>query len=160
MSLFCYSKYMKVIVGVGVPGCGKTTYLKPLAEELKLEYINPDDIRQEITGDATNHSEEVQVWDTVHSRLAESLKNNGAVVDATYTKIKDRRQLLEICQQNGTTEIVAYWFNAPLETCIKRNSQRERAVPEKAIKKMYNRLKLNPPTQAEGFSEVVEIKDY
>lgn len=148
---------MKVIVGIGVPGCGKTTYLKPLAKELKLEYINPDDIRQEFTGDASDHSEELQVWNTVHTRLVETLKNRGAIIDATYSKIRDRRHLINLCKQNGATEIIAYWFNAPLETCIKRNAKRERVVPEPAIATMYNRLQLNPPTKEEGFTEVVEI---
>lgn len=148
---------MKVIVGVGVPGCGKTTYLKPLARELSMEYINPDDIRQELTGDAADHSREVQVWKTVHSRLIEALKNRGAIVDATYTKVKDRRQLIELCRQNGGKEVIAYWFNVPLKTCIERNAKRQRIVPEHVVIKMYNRLKLNPPTKQEGFNEVFEI---
>lgn len=150
---------MKVIVGIGVPGCGKTTYLKPLAKELSLKYINPDDIREEITGDATNHSKELEVWNLVHSRLIEALKNRGAIVDATFTKIKDRRQLINLCRQNGATEIIAYWFNLPLETCIERNNNRQRAVPEIAIKKMHNRLNLNPPTTDEGFDKIVLINN-
>jgi predicted kinase len=148
---------MKVIVGVGVPGCGKTTYLKPLAKDLGLEYINPDDIRQELTGNAADHSKEVQVWDTVHARLIEALKNKGAVVDATYTKVKDRLKLIEVCRQNSAKKIIAYWVNLPVETCMERNAMRERIVPKDVIIKMHNRLKLNPPTTDEGFDEVVEI---
>lgn len=150
---------MKVIVGIGVPGCGKTTYLKPLAKELSLKYINPDDIRQEITGNATNHSKELEVWNLVHSSLIEALKNRGAIVDATYTKKKDRRKLIELCRQNGASEIIAYWFNLPLKTCIERNNSRKRAVPEIAIKKMHNRLKMNPPTTNEGFDKIVVISN-
>lgn len=123
-----------------------------------MEYINPDDIRQELTGDATNHTNEVQVWETVHSRLIETLMNNmGVIVDATYSKIRDRRKLIELCKQNGAKEIIGYWFNPPLETCIIRNAKRQRVVPEDVIVKMHNRLKLHPPTKQEGFSEIIEI---
>ena len=149
---------MKVIVGIGVPGCGKTTFLKPLSKKLALDYINPDDIRLEVTGDASDHSKELTVWEIVHTRLIEALKNSGAIVDATYTKIKDRRQLVEICKRNGAEEIIAYWFNPPLKTCLERNAKRQRTVPESAILKMHNRLKANPPTKKEGFSDVIEIK--
>lgn len=149
---------MKVIVGIGVPGCGKTTYLKPLANELDLMYLNPDDIREEITGDATNHSRESEVWKTVHARLIEAIKKQGAVLDATYTKIKDRRQLVAFCKQHGAEQVYAYWFKFPLELCIERNNSRNRTVPEVAIKKMYNRLKLNPPTIEEGFDKIVVLK--
>jgi predicted kinase len=148
---------MKVIVGVGVPGCGKTTYLKPLARESGMEYINPDDIRQELTGSASDHSREVEVWNLVHSRLIESLKNSGAVVDATNTKVKDRRQLIELCEQKGVKEVIAYWFNLPLKVCIERNAKRQRIVPEHAVMKMHNRLKMNPPSIEEGFSEIRQI---
>lgn len=148
---------MKVIVGVGVPGCGKTTYLKPLAAEMGMAYINPDDIRMELTGDPTDHTQETRVWDTVHERLVKVLQNGGAIVDATYTKLKDRRQLIELCKTNGADEIIAYWFNVPLEICQERNAQRQRVVPKDVLAKMHNRLQLNPPTTGEGFSKVLEI---
>jgi predicted kinase len=147
----------KVIVGIGVPGCGKTTYLKPLAERIGIEYINPDDIRQELTGDASNHSHEEQVWSAVHSRVIGALKRNGAVVDATYTKVKDRRQLIELCRKNGANEIIAYWFKLPLSLCLERNSKRQRIVPESAIVRMHNRLALHPPELHEGFDQIIEI---
>jgi predicted kinase len=148
---------MKVIVGIGVPGCGKTTYLKPLADKLRMVYINPDDIRQEITGDPSDHTKEMEVWAEVHARLRDAIKTKGAVVDATYTKKRDRRELINISREGGAKEIIAYWFNLPVGVCVARNNKRERVVPEEVIEKMHNRLVLNPPTPEEGFDKVIEI---
>jgi len=35
----------KVIMGIGIPGSGKTTILKEFADKNGYEYICPDDIR-------------------------------------------------------------------------------------------------------------------
>jgi predicted kinase len=149
---------VKVIVGIGVPGCGKTTYLKPLAQKLGLAYINSDDIREELTGSPADHGQETEVWGLVHRRIKDALQVKGAVIDATYSKKIDRVQLIKYCKVNGAKEIIAYWFNLPLETCLERNRQRDRIVPEIAVNKMYNRLTLSPPTLDEGYSEIIEVK--
>jgi predicted kinase len=65
-----------------------------------------------------------------------ALQDRGAIVDATYTKLKDRRQLIKLCRHNGNPEIIAYWFNLPLEICLERNAQRQRVVPEQAVRKV------------------------
>lgn len=150
---------MKVIIGVGIPGCGKTTYLKPFAAEQGLVYVNPDDIRQELTGSASDHTQEIKVWRLVHERLVAGLQNTGVVIDATHTRIRDRRQIIKLCNQHGAKEIIAYWFNPNLKKCLERNAKRQRVVPEEALRKMHNRLNLNPPTTAEGFTKVIEINN-
>jgi len=149
---------MQLIVGVGVPGCGKSTYLRPLAAKLGLAYINPDDIREELTGSATDHTREIEVWQTAHERVRASLQKTGAVMDATYTRRRDRRELISLAKKAGADEIVAYWFKLPIETCLERNASRSRQVPPEAIKKMHNRLTLNPPSLLEGFTSIVEIE--
>jgi predicted kinase len=47
----------QAIIGIGIPGSGKTTYLKPLAARMGLPYVSLDDIRQELTGDAADHGQ-------------------------------------------------------------------------------------------------------
>lgn len=150
---------MKLIVGIGIPGSGKSTYLKPLAEEEGLAYINPDEIREELTGDPTNHTKEPQVWALVHTRTKSALQRTGAVVDATYTKRSDRRQLIKLAHAAGIEDIQAYWFNVPLTVAKARNAARARKVPGQVLEAMYNRMTKNPPELTEGFSAIVEITD-
>jgi predicted kinase len=154
-----YNESMKLIIGIGVPGCGKTTFLKPLAERLGMVYINPDSIRQDLTGDASNHSREPDVWKTVYGRTSEALGKNGAVVDATSTRPQDRKRLIRIARSAGVTEIEAYWFNVPLQLCIERNSQRPRIVPEAVIREMHERLVSSPPVLEEGLTKIIERND-
>lgn len=148
---------MKVIIGIGVPGCGKTTHLKPLAQKLGLAYVNGDDIREELTGDPKDHTRETAVWNLARQRIKTELLNRGVVVDATHTKKKDRIDIIKFCKDNGAREITAYWFNTPLDTCLERNALRPRVVPEEAVKKMHNRLQLNPPDLEEGFTRILKI---
>lgn len=147
---------MQAIIGIGIPGSGKTTLLKPLAAKQGLAYVNRDDIREELTGDPTNHTREPQVTRLMYQRIAEGLKHKGVVVDATHSKPRDRRTMIEFCRQHGATEIIAYWVNVPLETALLRNRGRERKVPEAALALMQNRLELNPPTPTEGFDDIIE----
>ncbi len=150
---------MEVIVGIGVPGCGKTTYLKPLAAKLEYTYINGDDIREELTGDPTNHSQEKQVWETAHKRIKESLRTTGVVVDATYSKVKDRKKLIQFCRESNAKHITACWFDPPLEVCLARNEGRSRSVPKEVIVKMHKSLSITPPSTAEGFNVVLRLTE-
>ncbi len=148
---------MKLIIGIGVPGCGKTTFLRPLAERLGMAYINPDSIREELTGDASNHSREADVWRIAYDRTTRALMKNGAVMDATFTVPKDRRKLINLAKSVGVSQVDAYWFNVPVRLCIERNSQRSRIVPEAVIRKMHERLVANPPAKEEGYTKIIEI---
>ena len=55
------------------------------------------------------------------------------------------------------TNIVAYWFDATLEECRRRNAAREgrKAVPGVAIAR--TRARLEPPSTGEGFDEVHRV---
>lgn len=148
---------MKAIIGIGVPGCGKTTLLKPLAMKEGLAYINADDIREELTGDARDHTKELLVWRTAYDRIKEGLESRGSIVDATHSKRKDRLKMIRFCRQHGAQHIIGYWFKTPLEVCTQRNRSRQRIVPVQSIERMHARLEINPPSKEEGFDEVIEI---
>ena len=144
----------KLIIGIGVPGCGKTTLLKPLAQAEQLAYINADDIRLELTGDMRDHTREIDAWKEVYERAADALQKNGALVDATFSKRRDRRSIIAFCKERGATEIVAYVIDTPLDVCKQRNEARDQPVPDEVIDAMANRLTLTPPTRDEGFDEI------
>jgi predicted kinase len=154
-----YTCCMQAIIGIGIPGSGKTTLLRPLAKKLGLSYINRDDIRLALTGDPTNHSREPAVTKLMYQRIAEGLHANGVIVDATHSRLADRRQVIEFCREHGAATITAYWVNVPLETALLRNRGRDRKVPDHVLAAMQNRLELNPPTLAEGFDDITEITD-
>jgi len=70
----------KVVLSIGVPGSGKTTFLKKFANENSFVYICLDDIREELCGDAKDQSRNQEVWDLGLLRIIEAIEGNNSVV--------------------------------------------------------------------------------
>ena len=150
---------MRLIVSIGIPGSGKTTYMKQFATTQKLAYVNPDGIRLELTGDETDHSKDPLVWRTVYDRLAAGLQTGGVILDSTLTTRRGRREIVRFAQKHGTQQITAYWFNVPLAVCMQRNERRDRTVPYDILQKMHERLVQHPPSTDEGFDQIITISE-
>ena len=77
--------------------------------------------------------------------------------DACFISAMSRRNIVAI--SSGAVEVHGLFFYAPLETCIQRNAERsgDRRVPVEVIERMA--MALEPPTLAEGFSEVHIVTD-
>ncbi|MFM2381576.1 MAG: hypothetical protein RLZZ76_343 [Candidatus Parcubacteria bacterium] len=129
-----------LLVSIGIPGSGKTTFLKPFAEQHNFVYISPDSLREELTGDAVHQSEDARVWKIVEYATEKSLSDGKSVViDATFTNTRVRNAFIEIARKEKA-ETVGMLFDVSLETALERNAQRERVVPEYVIEKMHTRL--------------------
>lgn len=145
---------MKAIIGIGIPGSGKTTTLKALTDREGLAYVNADDIRKELTGDSRNHTKESHVWSLAFKRIAAALATNGVVVDATHARKQSRLQMLRFCRDHGAKDIIGYYFDISVETCKKRNAERHNPVPDHAIDRMAGFLHEHPPTSSDGFDKL------
>jgi predicted kinase len=148
---------MKVYIGIGIPGSGKTTALKALAAQEGLAYVSADDIREELTGDPSDHTKEDEVWATAHERVRQALQGKGVVVDATHAKQEERLSMVSFARKHGAKDIIGYWVSPPLQTATVRNTGRERVVPEHVIHQMHQRLKAKPPRLEEGFTEIRKL---
>jgi predicted kinase len=146
---------MEVIIGIGIPASGKTTLLKQLAAQKNMDYTNADDIRYTLIGNERDHSAELLVWETVYSEIRTSLQaRRSVVIDATHSKRTDRKTVLAFCRKYGAKEILGYYIDTPLETCLRRNALRKQPVPEAVIIKMHNQLQDAPPSVDEGFTRI------
>jgi len=148
------------IIGIGLPGSGKTTVLKELAAKSRATYVCPDDIRLELTGDASNQSRNREVWSETYRRIhAELDAGRNVVVDATNAKKPDRLRLIAHCRLKAD-QIHGMWFIAPLRVILERNQGRERVVPDFAMGLMAGWLEACPPVEAEGFDQLVEFDTF
>jgi predicted kinase len=147
----------KAIIAIGIPGSGKSTFMRPLAETENLAYVNADDIRHEITGSSANHRMEQVVWETLFKRVASSLADKGVVIDATHARKNDRMKTVSFCKEHGAEKIIGYWFVTPLEICKQRNEARPRVVKPAVLDTMHRRLQSDPPNLDEGFDELLKI---
>jgi predicted kinase len=151
----------KVIMGIGIPGSGKTTVLQQLAQEHDYTYICPDDIREELTGNATDQSQNKEVWRLAYQRAQEALAQNHSVVfDATFAQHDQRKEFLDFARNAGAEKIQGIFIDTPIEIAKERNRDRDRSISEHVIDRMDANLRSFPPEVTEGFDSIFTLDEY
>jgi predicted kinase len=141
------------IIGMGLPGVGKTTQLRKMANEMDAVYICADDIRKEVYGHPSVQSDPKKVWGVVHKRTRKALMaGKNVIIDGTHVKRVDRMATIQAC--NCADTITLIWYQAPVQVCIARNRRRKRVVPEVVIRKMSKILRSEAPKPYEGFDQL------
>jgi predicted kinase len=137
---------MDLVILIGLQGAGKTTFYRTRFAATH-EHVSKDRFR---------HNKKPS---RRQAQLIDDALRTGrsVVVDNTNPTVADRAPLLALGRAHGA-RISGYYFEPSVSGSLERNREREgRArVPDVAI--YATRKKLAPPTYAEGFDTLYEVR--
>ena len=135
------------MVLVGLPGSGKSTYVK------ERPALSSDEIRRLLSDDPDNQKIHALVFKVLRALLKVrlELKRPVTYIDATNLTPRERRPYIRMAKAHGY-RIEALFFDVPVEECQRRNRRRHRVVPDAVIRRMSKRLV--PPSVDEGFFKI------
>lgn len=132
-------KNKKVILTVGIPASGKSTWAKDFIK------VNPDYVR--INRDS--YREMMQGRQMLDFKLENAITNMvlhdtkscldagyNVIIDQTNLKEKYLNQLIDFCTRFA--EVSFRVFDIPLDVAIRRDNERNKSVGEDVVKRMYD----------------------
>jgi predicted kinase len=121
---------MRIVVLVGLPGSGKSTYL----DQMGVSGLSSDTIRKLLADDEADQTIHVRVFQTLRYLLEQRLAIGRSVtyIDATNLTPEERRPYIEIARAHAC-RVEAVFFDVPLAVCLERNARRQRVVPGDAM---------------------------
>ena len=140
-----------IILMVGCPASGKSSYAKSLITQLNTMYPNEENLYKYISRDAIRFSllkedeqyfsVEKEVFNVFIAEIRAAIKAdiNYIIIDATHISKASRKKVLRELDLKDYQLTVCY-LEADLKTLCERNTQREgrAVVPETAIRNMFN----------------------
>ncbi len=132
----------------GIPGSGKTTLSKQLAEEHNAILHCYDDLPG-----AHSISKQSEVHRQMYQRAAQDLRNGqNVVIDDLHTDREKRRMVLDALADVECRKVLMV-LQTPLETCLQRNRNRKMRLPDGVVTGCASRYET--PTLEEGWDEII-----
>lgn len=124
----------------GCAGAGKTTLSKELIDKYQAMRYSFDEM---------GCFKYLELFPYIIKSISE---NKNVVVDALFTRISQRKLILDATKDIDCKRILIY-VDTPLEECIRRNAQRTNPLPEFMVRDIYNSIEI--PTLDEGWDEIL-----
>lgn len=142
----------KFIMLIGVPGSGKSTKAKELADEYNALIFSSDAYRVKLCGNESDQTKNDAVFKLLYADLKKALESGSScILDATNISFKSRSRTLEYFSK-VKCERIAYVINTPVEQCIIQDKNRERVVGESVLQSYFARFDF--PQRFEGFDDI------
>ena len=150
----------RVIMAIGAVASGKTTILEPFCGECGYVRLSPSEIRAQMQLNDQDKKVSQLVWGELHKRVDQALsEGKSVVIDAKNAEGWRRPREVQYYKDHGAVEVIAAFFNVPLEELKERNRQRpvEEQDSEEELLESFDQLRHDPPTLDEGFDEVISV---
>lgn len=140
---------------IGPSYSGKSTWANKYKKELKAEVVSSDAVRDELWGDENDQREPATVFEVVHKRVKEFLcEGENVILDSTGLKAKNRLQFLESIRGFRCKKVAVCFFES-FEELMRRQSERERVVPEYVVRNQL--LGFQMPCEGEGWDRIYRV---
>lgn len=133
---------------IGLPGSGKSTFCQENVTAEDEYWISRDEIRFSVLKEGESYySQETKVFNAFVNTINEILaKDEDSIlyIDATHINSSSRHKILRRLNLTGDEEINYYFFDTPIQECLRRNRGRTgmRRVPDGAIRDMAARAQM------------------
>ena len=162
----------EIIFMIGIPGSGKSFYVKEINKFNKYKVISSDEIRLKKYGNNFSKETNNKVFDEFHKIFIHSMKNNeNIILDATNLYKKDRKKNFDLIDKEKYN-VYAVNFEIDKNKCIDNIIKRELyyrnnninnyiriGVNKKELMEIVNRMNRfkHQPTKEEGFDGILNI---
>jgi protein phosphatase len=128
----------QLIVTIGPPAAGKSTYAKKYAAEHDIVYLSTDEARARFGYGEEDQSVSRQAFDYVRQCMVTELSQGKSVlIDATNMYPKRRKFFLDGVPVD--VEKVAFLFEVPRDELLRRDALRPRSVGVEVIDMMLSK---------------------
>lgn len=140
-------KSKALIILVGPPASGKSTWGKKFAADNNVVYVSTDELRAKLGSGEADQSVSYAAFQVAKRNVGAALDaNKSAMIDATSVNPKARKDWINIARGRGAY-VIAVAFEVSPSELYRRDSERSRHVGKEVIDRFV--AKYQRPTEQE-----------
>jgi protein phosphatase len=138
-----------LIILVGPPGSGKTTWGKDFANKNNMTYVSTDEIRGEIGKGEADQSVSAAAFGVAKQRVSQALsQGKHTMIDATSVNKKARKDWINMGRGHGAY-VISVAFEVSTDELYRRDAQRPRHVGKEIIDRFVGKYQRPDTTEVD-----------